>query len=79
MKAALCRRFRRHCFLGGQFCFGYGLPWNTPEEEFIPDSLVYESKMALARAQLATQAPDCDGPSYTLPVPPMAGDQTGSM
>jgi len=29
---------------------GYGLPWNTPEEEYIPDSLVYESQMALARA-----------------------------
>ena len=26
---------------------GYGLPWNTPDEEFIPDSLVYESQMAL--------------------------------
>lgn len=57
---------------------GYGLPWNTPEEEFIPDSLVYESKMALARAQLATQAPDCDAPSHTLPAPPTAEDQTGS-
>ncbi len=57
---------------------GYGLPWNTPEEEFIPDSLVYESKMALARAQLATQAPDCDSSSHTLPAPPMAGDQIGS-
>ena len=49
---------------------GYGLPWNTPEEEFIPDSLVYESQMALARAQMATQAPDCDSSCQALPSPP---------
>ena len=49
---------------------GYGLPWNTPEEEYIPDSLVYESQMALARAQMATQVPDCDSSSQTLPPPP---------
>ncbi len=49
---------------------GYGLPWNTPEEEFIPDSLVYESQMELARAQMATQAPDCDGGCQVLPAPP---------
>lgn len=49
---------------------GYGLPWNTPEEEFIPDSLVYESQMALARAQMETQSPDCDSGCQTLPSPP---------
>lgn len=49
---------------------GYGLPWNTPEEEYIPDSLVYESELALARAQLATQAPACEEGCQTLPVPP---------
>jgi len=49
---------------------GYGLPWNTPEEEYIPDSLVYESQLALARAQMATQAPDCDNTCQTLPLPP---------
>jgi len=49
---------------------GYGLPWNTPEEEYIPDSLVYESQMELARAQMATQAPDCDAACETLPPPP---------
>lgn len=38
---------------------GYGLPWGTPEEEFIPAPLVFESEMALARAQLATQSPAC--------------------
>lgn len=51
---------------------GYGLPWNTPQEEFIPDSLVYESQMALARAQMATQTPDCEGGTHELPEPPMA-------
>lgn len=49
---------------------GYGLPWGTPEEEYIPDSLVYESQMSLARAQMATQAPDCDAGCQTLPSPP---------
>lgn len=38
---------------------GYGLPWGTPREEYIPDSLVFEAEMALAKAQLATQSPDC--------------------
>lgn len=37
---------------------GYGLPWGTPEEEFIPESLVFEAEMALAREQLATQTPE---------------------
>lgn len=55
---------------------GYGLPWNTPEEEFIPDSLVYESQMALARAQMATQAPDCDGDCQVLPSPPPGQDDS---
>ena len=39
---------------------GYGLPWGTEEEEYIPRSLVYESEFALARAQLATQSPVAD-------------------
>ncbi|MEM8945644.1 MAG: hypothetical protein AAGD11_10715 [Planctomycetota bacterium] len=51
---------------------GYGLPWNTPEEEYIPDSLVYESQMALARAQMETQTPDCESGCQTLPAPPMS-------
>ncbi len=41
---------------------GYGLPWGTPEEEFIPAPLVFEAEMALARAQMATQTPDCPPP-----------------
>ena len=32
---------------------GYGLPWGTPEEEYIPEPLVFESEFALAKAQLA--------------------------
>ncbi len=49
---------------------GYGLPWNTPEEEFIPDSLVYESQMALAREQMTALTPDCDSATQMLPTPP---------
>jgi hypothetical protein len=48
---------------------GYGLPWGTPEEEFIPPPLVYEAEMALARAQLATQTPDCTSCCETPNVP----------
>ena len=58
---------------------GYGLPWNTPEEEFIPDSLVYESQMALARAQMATQAPDCHADCQTLPAPPQLPADLGNL
>jgi hypothetical protein len=36
---------------------GYGLPWGTIEEEYIPDTLVLESELELARAQLKTQTP----------------------
>jgi hypothetical protein len=50
---------------------GYGLPWGTPDEEFIPAPLVFEAEMALARAQLATQSPACATP----PEPP--SDPTG--
>jgi hypothetical protein len=49
---------------------GYGLPWGTPEEEFIPAPLVFEAEMALARAQLATQTPECQLPPE--PAPPSA-------
>jgi hypothetical protein len=66
---------------------GYGLPWGTPEEEFIPGPLVFEAEMALARAQMATQTPNCDlsiepaplpvpvpgGPALGMPIPPPAG------
>ena len=46
---------------------GYGLPWGTPEEEYIPAPLVFEAEMALAKAQLATQSPNCPKPT---PKPP---------
>ncbi len=36
---------------------GYGLPWGTPGEEHIPDRLVFEAELALAKEQLATQTP----------------------
>ncbi|GIW92326.1 MAG: hypothetical protein KatS3mg110_0367 [Pirellulaceae bacterium] len=37
---------------------GYGLPWGTAEEEYIPDWIVWEAEFALAREQLATQTPE---------------------
>lgn len=49
---------------------GYGLPWGTPEEEFIPDSLVYESQMALFQAEMQGRSPQCDGACQPLPAPP---------
>jgi hypothetical protein len=36
---------------------GYGLPWGTTEEEFIPASLVFDAEFALAKEQLKTQTP----------------------
>jgi hypothetical protein len=48
---------------------GYGLPWGTPEEEFIPQPLVFEAEMALAKAQMATQTPDCPVPAAEHPRP----------
>jgi hypothetical protein len=36
---------------------GYGLPWGTAEEEFIPSEMVFEAEFALAKEQLATQSP----------------------
>jgi len=45
---------------------GYGLPWGTSEEEFIPDSLIYEAEFALAKEQMKTQTPLAPAP----PLPP---------
>jgi hypothetical protein len=70
---------------------GYGLPWGTPEEEFIPPPLVFEAEMALAKAQMATQTPDCpappvgaprrtsssEPPSLFLPMPSSAAGENG--
>jgi hypothetical protein len=47
---------------------GYGLPWGTPDEEFIPAPLVFEAEMALAKAQLATQTPPCEMPIELPPI-----------
>lgn len=62
---------------------GYGLPWGTPDEEYIPAPLVFESEMALARAQLATQTPQCDAlaegeSSGLVPIPESSAPQLKS-
>ncbi len=48
---------------------GYGLPWGTPEEEYIPRSLVFETEFALAREQLKTQMPELP-PDVPTELPP---------
>ena len=37
---------------------GYGLPWGTAEEEYIPSTLVKEAEFSLAKEQLKTQTPE---------------------
>ena len=37
---------------------GYGLPWGTEFERFIPDKIVHLSEMNLAEAQIKTQTPE---------------------
>jgi hypothetical protein len=57
---------------------GYGLPWGTPEEEYIPAPLVFESEFALAKAQLATQTPACAQMPLDPPeMPPQAKKEPG--
>jgi hypothetical protein len=46
---------------------GYGLPFGTPQEEFIPQPLVFEAEFALAKAQMAAQTPDCPKPPLDPP------------
>jgi hypothetical protein len=48
---------------------GYGLPWGTTQEEYIPDSLVFEAEFALAREQLATQTPEIPPDIDAKPAP----------
>src|SRR3954453_16798102 len=55
---------------------GYGLPWGTPEEEYIPAPLVFESEFALAKAQLKTQSPICERSSLDPPAPAGEVQQT---
>jgi hypothetical protein len=44
---------------------GYGLPWGTPDEEYIPSEVVYQAELELATAQMETQSPH-----YTPDTPP---------
>ena len=44
---------------------GYGLPWGTAEEEFIPESLVFDAEFALAKEQLKTQTPPLPATAVT--------------
>ncbi len=49
---------------------GYGLPWGTPEEEYISETVAFEAELALAKAQLDTQSPICnDEPVVQPPAP----------
>ena len=57
---------------------GYGLPWGTSEEEYIPPPLKLEAEMALAREQLKTQTPQPPDPNLT-PVPPQAGKPSDAL
>ena len=65
---------------------GYGLPWGTAEEEHIPDRLVLEAELALAKEQLKTQTPPCEatgsypeaGPAPApLPIPSSYTEEPG--
>jgi hypothetical protein len=46
---------------------GYGLPWGTPEEEYIPESLVFEAEFARAKAQLASRTPHAPSGDGAMP------------
>jgi len=51
---------------------GYALPWGTEDEKDIPEPLVFEAELALAKAQLDTQTPV--GIPEPIPVPaPLPG------
>lgn len=51
---------------------GYGLPWGTSEEEYIPEPLIYEAELAKARAQLKAQTPPIE--SETSPAAPATNE-----
>lgn len=57
---------------------GYGLPWGTPEEEYIPDTLVLETELGLAREQLKTQTPQVL-PDATIPVDHRGQPKSGNL
>lgn len=54
---------------------GYGLPWGTPEEEFIPQPLVFEAEMALAKAEFASKTPNCPKPPLDPPRRTMTSEE----
>jgi hypothetical protein len=57
---------------------GYGLPWGTADEEYIPSALVWEAEFALAREQLRTQTPAAQAtekPGDPLPSKAGPGDE----
>lgn len=51
---------------------GYGLPWGTPDEEYIPTEVIYQAELELATAQMATQSPQ-----YTPDPPPEMPQRRG--
>lgn len=53
---------------------GYGLPWGTAAEEFIPESHLWEAEFALAREQLETQTPLPETATPDQPLQPPAGN-----
>lgn len=55
---------------------GYGLPWGTAEEEYIPKALVREAEFELARQQLKTQTPI--DPNHSSPPAVEGGTTTSS-
>jgi len=70
---------------------GYGLPWGTEYEQYIPDRIVLQAEMELARAQIQTQTPRFDpiqprqtrnvdnfGNNFELP-PPRTARRTGDI
>ncbi len=48
---------------------GYGLPWGTPDEEYIPQRVVFDAELALAQAQMETQSPTCGNNEVASPLP----------
>lgn len=54
---------------------GYGLPWGTPAESQIPDRLIFEAEMALAKEQLATQSPDFEPIPVEIPPAELPADE----
>lgn len=56
---------------------GYGLPWGTAEEEYIPEDLKFEAEFALAREQLKTQTPLAPVVNPTVPSTDSLPDDDG--